>query len=451
MIAMRLYRTPSNSIKVTFLLERGYIWNQALFITRARRLIVTYSCPVTPSTDHCHPMASNTATLNTSSFVSKQASRPTVVVFRRRMLAWSETFVARQALALPTWRPVFAGISRDTSGDALLNGRECLLLNEHARVPALARLALSAAGKVSPHWYDAVAAERPHLVHAHFMSSGVAAVPLAQALDVPLVVTVHGYDVLDRKLSARDQRRRLALFDTAARITAVSDFLLERLIALGCPPEKATRHYIGTDIGLEQQTSEEQEAQRDSVPHVLFVGRLVALKGCHDALEAFARVRATLPEARMSILGDGPERAALESRAATIGGVEFQGVQPPEEVRRALSFAWVMCCPSGYSSDGGEEAFGLVFIEAQACRTPVLSYRTGGIGEAVKQGVGGYTVAPGDIDALTERLDDLLRNKALRRQLGMSGRARVVKEFNIATQGAKLERLYEDVLKNTTT
>ena len=47
---------------------------------------------------------------------SKGADRDTVVVFRRRLLAWSETFVAAQALALPTWRPVFAGLSRDASG-----------------------------------------------------------------------------------------------------------------------------------------------------------------------------------------------------------------------------------------------------------------------------------------------------------------------------------------------
>lgn len=373
-------------------------------------------------------------------------SKPTVIVFRRRMLAWSETFVARQAIALPTWRPVFAGISRDSSGEALLAGRTCHLLDEHARHPALARLAFSAAGRVSKGWRDAITAESPLLVHAHFVSSGVAAMPLARALDVPLIVTVHGYDVLDTRISARDQRRRSALFKMATRVTADSDFLLGRLLALGCPPEKAVRHYVGTDIDVEEQTEATREALRDSVPRVLFVGRLVTHKGCHDALEAFSRVRTTIPEARMSILGDGPERAALESRAAQIGGVEFHGVQPPEAVRQALAEAWVMCCPSGYGSNGWEEAFGLVFIEAQARRTPVVSYRTGGIGEAVENGVGGYTVEPGDLDALTERLGALLGDATLRREMGETGRARVVKGFDIVSQGAVLERLYSETL-----
>ena len=385
-----------------------------------------------------------------SKIATVDASKPTVIVFRRRMLAWSETFVARQALALPTWRPVFAGISRDTSGEALLDGRTCLLLDEHARHPALARLVFSASGRLPARWRNAITAEQPRLIHAHFVSSGVSAMPLARALGVPLVVTVHGYDVLDRRISARDQRRRLALFEMAACVIANSDFLLERLLALGCPPAKAVRHYVGTDIIADERTTDEREALRDSRPRVLFVGRLVAHKGCHDALEAFARVRACVPEARMSILGDGPERAALERRATEIGGVDFHGVQPPEAVRRALTEAWVMCCPSGYGSDGWEEAFGLVFIEAQACRTPVVSYRTGGIGEAVENGVGGYTVTPGNLDELTHRLGSLLGDEALRRSLGESGRARVVKEFDIVAQGAVLERLYEDVLEGTT-
>lgn len=374
------------------------------------------------------------------------AAGSTVLVFRRRMLAWSETFVARQALALPTWRPVFAGLSRDASGEPLLAGRPCHLLDECTRYPALARLALSAGGHVPKRWRAAIATEGPRLVHAHFVSSGVAAMPLARALDIPLVVTVHGYDVLDRRLSTRNRRRRKALFEMAARVTADSDFLLERLLALGCPPAKAVRHYVGTDIDADRHTEAERDALRDTVPRVLFVGRLVAHKGCHDALEAFARVRATQPDARMSILGDGPERASLESRAEQIGGVEFRGVQPPEAVRRALAEAWVMCCPSGYGSDGWEEAFGLVFIEAQACRTPVVSYRTGGIGEAVEDGVGGYTVAPGDLDALTERLGALIGDAALRRQLGETGRTRVVKDFDIVAQGAVLERIYDEAL-----
>ena len=378
---------------------------------------------------------------------SKRSSEDTVVVFRRRLLAWSETFVAAQALALPTWRPAFAGLSRDASGEALLGGRPHYLLDEHVRRPHLARLALSAAGCVPGGWLEAIATERPRLVHAHFVSSGVAALPLARALDVPLVVTVHGYDVLGTRLSRRDRRRRAALFEAAGRVIAVSDFLLERLLALGCPPSKAVRHYIGTDTGAEPVPTV-RKATRDSAPRVLFVGRLVARKGCHDALEAFSRVRSAIPEARMTFVGEGPERAALERRAAALGGVEFRGVQPPAAVRRAMSEAWVMCCPSGFGSDGWQEAFGLVFIEAQACGTPVVSYRTGGIGEAIEDGVGGYAVEPGDLDALTARLRALLGDAVLRRRMGEAGRERVVAGFDIGSQGAVLEGIYADAVAN---
>ena len=339
---------------------------------------------------------------------------------------------------------MFAGISREPSGAALLDGRAAYLLDEHTRRPALARLALSAAGRVAPRYLAALAAERPALVHAHFLSSGVAALPIARALGVPLVVTVHGYDVLDTRVSARDARRREALFARAARLVAVSDFLRERLLALGCPPAKAVRHYIGTDL------DEPDETARDPSPRVLFVGRLVAHKGCRDALEAFARVRAARPEARLSIVGDGPERAALERRAREIGGVEFHGVLPPPAVRHALARAWVLCNPSGVGDHGWQEAFGLVFIEAQARRTPVVSTRTGGIGEAVADGTSGYTVASGDTAALAERLLALLGDTGLRRRMGAAGRERVAERFDIAEQGVALERLYTDVLRGDT-
>ena len=367
--------------------------------------------------------------------------RAPVVVFRRRLLAWSETFVARQALALPTRPAVFAGLGAEPSGRALLGDAPVHLQDELAARPRLARWRLSVSGVPDPRWVRAVAAERPALVHAHFVSSGVRARPLARALGVPLVVTCHGYDVLDRTLGRRDRARRESLFAAADRIVAVSDFLAERVRELGAPPERVVRHYIGTAL------PPTPPAHEPPGPHAVFVGRLTAAKGCAHALAAFARVRARLPEATLDVIGDGPERRALEARAASIGGVRFLGVLAPARLAEAWRSARALCNPSLAAPSGWREAFGLVFIEAQAAGVPALGYADGGVVEAVADGEGGYTVAPGDVGALAERLHAVLSDDALHARLARDGRARVARQFDLETQSRALEAIYADVLR----
>lgn len=373
-----------------------------------------------------------------------------MVVFRRRLLAWSETFVAAQALALPRWRATFAGLSTDPAGLHLIGDRERFTLDAIARRPRLARWRLSALGLPDARWVAAIRATRPRLVHAHFASSAATALPLARALGVPLVATFHGYDVLDTSAGRRALARRARVFEQAALMTADSDFLRDALVRAGAPAGRVVRHYVGTDTGAgaapDADAGTGSSTAGTDAPLVLFVGRLVAHKGCGDLLDAFARVRGALPDARLRVLGDGPERAALERRAAGIGHVEFAGVRGPEEVRRELARARVLCAPSRASAEGWREAFGLVFIEAQATGVPVVSCASGGIVEAVADGESGFLVPEGDVPAIAERLLRLLTDDALHARMARAGRARTVERFDLRRQCAVLETLYERAL-----
>ena len=370
----------------------------------------------------------------------KGATDP-VLVFRRRLLAWSETFVARQARGLPTRPAAFAGLGEDRSGRGLLGDAPVYLQDEWAARPRLARWRLSLSGRPDPRWLEAIRAARPALVHAHFVSSGVRARALADALGVPLVVTCHGYDVLDETLGRRARARRAALLAAADRIVAVSDFLAERTVALGAPRARVVRHHIGTPLGAPRPDGAPAPG-----PHALFVGRLIPAKGCAHALEAFARVRARLPGATLEVIGDGPERAALERRAASIGGVRFRGVLGPVELEAAWRTARALCNPSRAGANGWREAFGLVFVEAQAAGVPAIGYASGGVVEAVADGEGGYTVPEGDVAALAERLHAVLADDALHAALARAGRARVERRFDLAVQCRALEGIYRDVL-----
>ena len=84
----------------------------------------------------------------------------------------------------------------------------------------------------------------------------------------------------------------------------------------------------------------------------------------------------------------------------------------------------------------------MVFLEAQALRTPVVSFRSGGVVEAVEDEASGLLCAEKDIDALADNVRILLENSSLRRHMGQQGRARVERDFDVRKQCAKLEQIY---------
>jgi glycosyltransferase involved in cell wall biosynthesis len=155
-------------------------------------------------------------------------------------------------------------------------------------------------------------------------------------------------------------------------------------------------------------------------PSVLFVGRLRRYKGVDTLLEAFARLRPRLPEARLTVLGDGPHRAALEERARRLrlgDAVEFTGFLPPAEKVRRLAEAWVSALPSP------KEGWGLTVVESNACGTPVVASRSPGLVDSVRDGESGLLVPHGDADALAGALARVLGDAPLRERLRAGGLA----------------------------
>jgi glycosyltransferase involved in cell wall biosynthesis len=155
-------------------------------------------------------------------------------------------------------------------------------------------------------------------------------------------------------------------------------------------------------------------------PVAVFTGRLVRKKGADVLLRAFARVRRELPEARLVVVGDGPERRGLErlARALGLGGaVTMCGRLSRDDAADRLEGAWVQVVPSRY-----QEPFGIVILEAMARGTVVVASRAGGIPEIVRDGETGLLVPPGDEEALAGALLAVLGDRALAERLGRAGR-----------------------------
>ena len=176
-------------------------------------------------------------------------------------------------------------------------------------------------------------------------------------------------------------------------------------------------------------------------PTVAFAGRLVREKGVEVLVRAFANVVKELPDARLLLAGEGPERNRLKKLIAALElsqGISMLGYLPPAELEYRFSTAWVQAVPSLW-----EEPFGNVATESMMRGTAVVASNSGGLTEIVRDRQTGILVPPGDEVALAEALVLLLRNRDLAEKMGRAGREVALTHFSETTSVDKFTRLYE--------
>ena len=231
-----------------------------------------------------------------------------------------------------------------------------------------------------------------------------------------------------------DGVRRLALC-RADRILAGSDYTAGLVRELGVDPRRITVTRYGTDPSRfrpRDATALRERLELGRRPVLLTIARLVERKGIQSVLDALPAVRQAVPDVAYVVVGDGPERARLEARARALGvadAVRFVGPVGDDELPVWYSLGDVFVMPSR-SEAPDVEGFGIVYLEAGACERPVVALRSGGVPDAVADGVSGLLVEPGDIDGLGAKLAELLRDPARAAELGRRGRARVLDELN---------------------
>ena len=241
----------------------------------------------------------------------KADGRPVVAIVRSPLFNASEGFIQTQAAGLRRFQPLLVGL--DDKGHVVpeLAGRRLFPADprEALRFKAIAPSAALVAR---------IRRFAPVLVHAHFGTDGVLALPLAKMLGLPLVTTLHGYDVgrsrLNLLASGRLSWMRYAM--TASRLMRqgdlflpVSDALRDGAIARGFPPERTLTHYLGIDVRRFSPTGTAPEPGL-----ILHIGRLVEKKGTAFLIDALRR----LPP-RPGLSSSATARCALRSRRAPGG------------------------------------------------------------------------------------------------------------------------------------
>jgi len=371
--------------------------------------------------------------------------RPVVVVYKDKLLPGSQTFVRAQGEALQHYLPVYAGTQLVPRGLALPEGRWAVV-NEGGLLGRVRQSAFYRWG-YAPEFVRGLQQVKPVLLHCHFGPDGVRAMPLARKLDVPFLITFHGYDATITPEFAPDWRhreflrQRPALARTAAKFLAVSKYIKSKLIEQGFPEEKVVVHYIGIDTDFFRADS---SVRRE--PVVLFVGRLVEKKGCEYVIRAMARVHLACPEARLVVIGEGPLRSRLERLAQQHSpSATFLGAKSPNEVREWMNRASVFCVPSTTASNGDQEGFGLVFTEAQAMGLPVVSFASAGVPEAVSDGETGFLVPERDDEGLARNITMLFTDRQVWQRCSAAGIARVRSQFDLRKQTGVLEEIYGSI------
>lgn len=380
--------------------------------------------------------------------------RSTVLVYREQLLPYSETFITAQAESCRQYDCWYVGLGRVAAPEWLqqLISRRAILL----RGSGLKKLIYRLRGWVWPQWKRSLQNFQPCLIHAHFGPDGGNACALARSLRLPLIVTYHGYDatwqspafslcwrdLLTRRgrfFKALALQQRYRPFRTADRIIAVSHFIQQRLIEMGCPAHKISVHYTGIDL---QQFQANASVPRQ--PIVLFVGRLVEKKGCGLLIQSMAQVQKRYPTAQLVVIGEGPLKRKLITQAnECLHGSKFLGAQSPAQVREWMNRAWLLCAPSVTAPSGDAEGLGMGLLEAQAMELPVVANCSGGISEAVVSGKTGILVPEGEVSSLAKAILTVLQDSVLRDRLARAGRAHIKAHFDLKKNTAQLEQLYQ--------
>ncbi|OWA37858.1 glycosyl transferase [Saccharibacillus sp. O16] len=370
-----------------------------------------------------------------------------VLIYRDQILPPSETFIKSQAERLESFHSYFMG-SRLVPG-LEIEADKRIIINTGGVAGRKKELEfkLMGPGRGLTRRLKAI---QPRLIHAHFGPEGCLAMPIAEKLNIPLIVTFHGYDATTKDEYARKSyfthrnylKQRSKLQQKGALFIAVSDFIRSKLISQGYPPEKIIRHYIGINL---ESFAPEPSIPRENI--VLFVGRLVEVKGCSYLIQAMADVQKKHPEAELVVIGDGPLRGELEQMASEkLIKYRFLGTQPSSVVREWMNRARVFSVPSIRAENGAEEGLGMVFLEAAAMGLPVASFATGGIPEAVEHGKTGYLAPERDSSKLGHYIEQLLTDLERWQSFSEYGRLRVSRHFDLLEQTRKMEDLYKMVI-----
>ena len=315
--------------------------------------------------------------------------------------------------------------------------RACLNVLRYGRPAASMNLFYRAVPFLGRQPYD--------IIHGHYGPSGLRGDLMRQlgASDGALVTTFYGKDISAHvRRYGGDVYRDL--FERGNRFLVLSTCMKERLVALGCDPQRIVIHHLGIDC---RRFPFRSQPNTTSGPRrILTIARMVEKKGLAYGLEAVAQLVRGARAIEYHIIGDGVLRPDIEARIASFrlhDVVQLHGWCEQHEVRQMLASSDMLLVPSVTAADGDEEGTPTVILEALACGLPVVATRHSGIPGMLPEPHRTLLAPERDPEALAEALAHLLDRPQFRKELAHPGRMHVEREYDINMLNDRLVEIYE--------
>lgn len=286
---------------------------------------------------------------------------------------------------------------------------------------------------------DRLARDRVRLVHGFLLQGNAVAAVAARRAGVPYATSV-------RNLELRKRPHELAVSRWAhrgARVVTFNSTHVRDLVAgrEGIPREKTRIILNGLRPEPAGERMEGDPWPAGPGPRLASVASLTWKKGHVFLLDAFARVARERPGARLALVGDGPERGALEARARSLGITAKVGFAGRRADARAIIAASDLLVLSSL-----EEGMPNVLLEAMAAGVPQVATSVGGTPETLEEGDTGFLVPPGDPVLMAERILKLLGDPRRRAAFGERGRRLFQERFGVESMARRHEELYGEIL-----
>jgi glycosyltransferase involved in cell wall biosynthesis len=271
------------------------------------------------------------------------------------------------------------------------------------------------------------------LIHAHWViPQGLLAILSRKLRLVPnnvrILCTSHGGDLFSLQSGLLQSLKRFT-FRNSDHATVVSTAMRDRLVAMGCKTDNVSIQSMGVDLTKQFVPDKDAIKTRD----IIYVGRLVEKKGVRTLIEAIKLLNKDHSAVKATIVGDGPEMAALGQQCRELGvenQVEFAGSIPNERVPEFYQSAKIAVVPSIIATDGDQEGLGLVAVEALGCGCATIVSDLPALSDVVTDRENGLVFTAGDAVTLQQRISSVLTDESLYNRLVCTGRQSVIDKFD---------------------
>jgi len=292
------------------------------------------------------------------------------------------------------------------------------------------------------------------LIFTEYGPTGAEMVQYAIKLKIPIIVHFHGYDAYRKDIVKKYEQRYKHIFNYAfSKVIVVSTDMKRQLISLECPEDKIVYAPCGPNDKFKSLDINYKSH------NFLSIGRFTDKKAPYITIDAFHKASSKIPNAKLTMIGDGPLLNLCKSLAKTLkidSKVTFTGSLLPNEVMNHIKSSFCFLQHSIIAENGDSEGTPVAVLEASIAGLPIIATAHAGILDTIVNKKTGILVEEHDTDNMSKAMVELFNNKDLAKKYGIAGTKHISTNYSIKKHinilNSEVENLYkikQSVLKYT--